>query len=141
MAGLPPRRADRVIVLDPGDRVLLLCYGDDPPAGWRWANPGGACMSVSSWPGPTGCAASSRTWPRCTLVIASPYGDGGHRPNWTPRQRPGLTGTLAPPVDPVAHLYRALHALSGIMLVIAIAIAVLGCSCCRVMLGWAYGLG
>ena len=40
MAGLPLRRAGRVIVLDPADRVLLLRY-DDPPNGRHWSTPGG----------------------------------------------------------------------------------------------------
>ncbi len=41
LAGLPLRRAGRVIVLDPGDRVLLLRYDEPPPAGRHWATPGG----------------------------------------------------------------------------------------------------
>jgi ADP-ribose pyrophosphatase YjhB (NUDIX family) len=40
-AGLPYRRAGRVIVLDPGDRVLLMRYDDDPPNGRHWCTPGG----------------------------------------------------------------------------------------------------
>src|SRR5215467_1220647 len=40
-AGLPQRHAGRVIVLDPGNRVLLLRYDEDPPAGRHWATPGG----------------------------------------------------------------------------------------------------
>jgi ADP-ribose pyrophosphatase YjhB (NUDIX family) len=40
-AGLPQRRAGRVIVLDPGDRVLLMHYDDDPPNGRHWCTPGG----------------------------------------------------------------------------------------------------
>jgi len=39
----PQRRAGRVIVLDPGDRVLLLRYDDGPqgPGDRHWATPGG----------------------------------------------------------------------------------------------------
>jgi 8-oxo-dGTP pyrophosphatase MutT (NUDIX family) len=35
------RLAGRVIVLDPGDRVLLFRYDDAPPNGRHWATPGG----------------------------------------------------------------------------------------------------
>jgi ADP-ribose pyrophosphatase YjhB (NUDIX family) len=35
------RRAGRVIVLDPGDRVLLFRYDDGPPNGRHWCTPGG----------------------------------------------------------------------------------------------------
>lgn len=35
------RYAGRVIVLDPGDRVLLFRYDDAPPNGRHWATPGG----------------------------------------------------------------------------------------------------
>lgn len=38
---LPVRFAGRVIVLDPGDRVLLFRYDDAPPNGRHWATPGG----------------------------------------------------------------------------------------------------
>jgi glucose-6-phosphate isomerase len=40
-AGLPVRRAGRVILLDPDDRVLLLRYDDSPPNGRHWTTPGG----------------------------------------------------------------------------------------------------
>jgi ADP-ribose pyrophosphatase YjhB (NUDIX family) len=40
-AGLPVRRAGRVIVLDPGNRVLLLRYDEAAPNGSHWATPGG----------------------------------------------------------------------------------------------------
>jgi 8-oxo-dGTP pyrophosphatase MutT (NUDIX family) len=39
--GLPERHAGRVIVLDPGDRVLLLRYDDPLPNGRHWTTPGG----------------------------------------------------------------------------------------------------
>ncbi len=35
------RRAGRVIVLDPDDRVLLFRYDDGPPNGPHWSTPGG----------------------------------------------------------------------------------------------------
>jgi ADP-ribose pyrophosphatase YjhB (NUDIX family) len=35
------RRAGRVIVLDPQDRVLLFRYDDGPPDGRHWCTPGG----------------------------------------------------------------------------------------------------
>ena len=35
------RRAGRVIVLDPDDRVLLFRYDDTPPNGRHWCTPGG----------------------------------------------------------------------------------------------------
>jgi 8-oxo-dGTP pyrophosphatase MutT (NUDIX family) len=35
------RRAGRVIVLDPDDRVLLFLYDDGPPNGRHWCTPGG----------------------------------------------------------------------------------------------------
>ena len=38
---LPVRLAGRVIVLDPGDRILLFRYEDPPPKGPHWATPGG----------------------------------------------------------------------------------------------------
>ena len=42
---LPPRprqrRAGRVILLDPADRVLLMRYEDHPPNGSHWSTPGG----------------------------------------------------------------------------------------------------
>jgi ADP-ribose pyrophosphatase YjhB (NUDIX family) len=55
MAGLPLRRAGRVIVLDPGGRVLLLRYDNDPPVGRHWATPGGGLN-----PGESYAAAASR---------------------------------------------------------------------------------
>ena len=44
MAGRPElrlRRAGRVIVLDPDDRVLLFRYDEGPPNGRHWCTPGG----------------------------------------------------------------------------------------------------
>jgi ADP-ribose pyrophosphatase YjhB (NUDIX family) len=37
----PERRAARVILLDPDDRVLLMRYDDAPPNGRHWTTPGG----------------------------------------------------------------------------------------------------
>ena len=48
-AGLPQRRAGRVVVLDPDDRVLLLRYDEDPPAGRHWATPGGGLNPGESY--------------------------------------------------------------------------------------------
>ena len=47
--GPPQRRAGRVIVLDPGDRVLLLRYDEAPPAGRHWATPGGGLNPGESY--------------------------------------------------------------------------------------------
>ena len=55
MAGLPLRRAGRVVVLDPGDRVLLLRYDEGPPTGRHWATPGGGLN-----PGESYAAAAAR---------------------------------------------------------------------------------
>lgn len=38
---LPVRRAARVILLDPDNRVLLMRYDQGPPNGKHWATPGG----------------------------------------------------------------------------------------------------
>ena len=43
------RRAGRVVVLDPGDRVLLLRYDEPPPAGRHWATPGGGLNPGESY--------------------------------------------------------------------------------------------
>ncbi|HUK68243.1 MAG TPA: hypothetical protein VLW50_05740 [Streptosporangiaceae bacterium] len=42
MSEFPLRRAGRVILLDPEDRVLLMRYDDAPPNGSHWSTPGGA---------------------------------------------------------------------------------------------------
>lgn len=55
LAGPPQRRAGRVILLDPDDRVLLLRYDEPPPAGRHWATPGGGLC-----PGETYAEAASR---------------------------------------------------------------------------------
>jgi len=41
IGGLPVRHAGRVIMLDPGNRVLLMRYDDAAPNGPHWATPGG----------------------------------------------------------------------------------------------------
>jgi ADP-ribose pyrophosphatase YjhB (NUDIX family) len=38
---LPVRLAARVVLLDPGHRVLLMRYDDGPPNGSHWTTPGG----------------------------------------------------------------------------------------------------
>lgn len=38
---MPVRRAARVLLLDPDDRVLLMRYDDGPPNGRHWSTPGG----------------------------------------------------------------------------------------------------
>lgn len=40
-AETPLRRAARVVLLDPQNRVLLMRYDDGPPNGSHWATPGG----------------------------------------------------------------------------------------------------
>jgi ADP-ribose pyrophosphatase YjhB (NUDIX family) len=55
LARLPLRRAGRVIVLDPADRVLLLRYDELPPTGRHWATPGGGLN-----PGESYAAAAAR---------------------------------------------------------------------------------
>jgi ADP-ribose pyrophosphatase YjhB (NUDIX family) len=46
---LPLRRAGRVIVLDPDDRVLLFRYDDSPPNGRHWSTPGGGLDDGESY--------------------------------------------------------------------------------------------
>jgi len=41
----PLREAGRVIVLDPGGRVLLFRYDDPPPNGRHWSTPGGGLVA------------------------------------------------------------------------------------------------
>jgi ADP-ribose pyrophosphatase YjhB (NUDIX family) len=47
MGRLPVRRAARVVLLDPDDRVLLMRYDDGPPNGSHWSTPGGGLVV---WP-------------------------------------------------------------------------------------------
>jgi 8-oxo-dGTP pyrophosphatase MutT (NUDIX family) len=49
-SGLPLRRAGRVIVLDPADRVLLLRYDDPLPNGRHWTTPGGGLEHGEDYP-------------------------------------------------------------------------------------------
>jgi ADP-ribose pyrophosphatase YjhB (NUDIX family) len=44
------RRAARVILLDPGDRVLLMRYDDGPPNGRHWSTPGGGLNDGEGYP-------------------------------------------------------------------------------------------
>ena len=55
-------------------RRLTMEYG----AGWC------ASVSASTWPGPTRPAGRSVASMPCTPQMASPRGDGGRWPNWTP---------------------------------------------------------
>lgn len=47
---LPQRRAGRVIVLDPDNRVLLFRYDDAPPNGRHWCTPGGGLNDGEDYP-------------------------------------------------------------------------------------------
>jgi ADP-ribose pyrophosphatase YjhB (NUDIX family) len=49
-ASLPVRRAARVILLDPDDRVLLMRYDQGPPNGRHWATPGGGADEGEDYP-------------------------------------------------------------------------------------------
>jgi 8-oxo-dGTP pyrophosphatase MutT (NUDIX family) len=44
------RRAGRVILLDPGNRVLLMRYDDSPPNGHHWCTPGGGLNPGEDYP-------------------------------------------------------------------------------------------
>lgn len=44
------RRAARVILLDPDDRVLLMRYDDGPPNGSHWSTPGGGLNAGEEYP-------------------------------------------------------------------------------------------
>ncbi len=44
------RRAARVILLDPDDRVLLMWYDDGPPNGPHWSTPGGGAEDGEDYP-------------------------------------------------------------------------------------------
>jgi ADP-ribose pyrophosphatase YjhB (NUDIX family) len=46
----PLRRAARVVLLDPDDRVLLMRYDDGPPNGRHWATPGGGLEPGETYP-------------------------------------------------------------------------------------------
>ena len=48
--GLPMRRAARVILLDPDNRVLLMRYDQPPPNGQHWATPGGGAQDGEDYP-------------------------------------------------------------------------------------------
>jgi ADP-ribose pyrophosphatase YjhB (NUDIX family) len=47
---IPIRRAARVILLDPDDRVLLMRYDDGPPNGRHWTTPGGGVEEGEEYP-------------------------------------------------------------------------------------------
>ncbi len=46
----PVRRAARVLLLDPDDRVLLMRYDDPPPNGRHWTTPGGGAEPGEDYP-------------------------------------------------------------------------------------------
>jgi ADP-ribose pyrophosphatase YjhB (NUDIX family) len=46
----PQRRAARVVLLDPDNRVLLMRYDDGPPNGSHWSTPGGGLEPGESYP-------------------------------------------------------------------------------------------
>jgi 8-oxo-dGTP pyrophosphatase MutT (NUDIX family) len=46
---LPVRRAARVILLDPDDRVLLMRYDHPPPNGRHWCTPGGGLNAAEDY--------------------------------------------------------------------------------------------
>jgi len=48
--GLPVRLAARIVLLDPGDRVLLMRYDDGPPNGSHWTTPGGGLNEGEDYP-------------------------------------------------------------------------------------------
>jgi 8-oxo-dGTP pyrophosphatase MutT (NUDIX family) len=50
VAGLPVRRAGRVIVLDPGNRILLMRYDQAAPNGPHWSTPGGGLNHGEDYP-------------------------------------------------------------------------------------------
>jgi AcrR family transcriptional regulator len=47
---IPVRRAARVMLLDPDDRVLLMRYDDGPPNGRHWTTPGGGLEHGEQYP-------------------------------------------------------------------------------------------
>jgi 8-oxo-dGTP pyrophosphatase MutT (NUDIX family) len=47
---LPVRRAARVLLLDPDDRVLLMRYDDGLPNGSHWTTPGGGLNDGEDYP-------------------------------------------------------------------------------------------
>jgi ADP-ribose pyrophosphatase YjhB (NUDIX family) len=50
LAGLPTRRAGRVVLLDPDGRVLLMRYDDPLPNGPHWSTPGGGLEEDEDYP-------------------------------------------------------------------------------------------
>jgi ADP-ribose pyrophosphatase YjhB (NUDIX family) len=50
MTDIPLRRAGRVILLDPGERILLMRYDDRPPNGCHWSTPGGGLNPGEDYP-------------------------------------------------------------------------------------------
>lgn len=78
---LPLRLAARVVLLDPGNRVLLMRYDDGPPNGRHWATPGGGLKPGEEYPAAALRELAEETgWTditllgeihRCTLTMAA----------------------------------------------------------------------
>lgn len=77
---LPLRRAGRVIVLDPDDRVLLFRYDDAHPNGRHWSTPGGGLNDGESY-----AAAALRELTEETGWTDVPLGDEVHAGELTMR--------------------------------------------------------
>ena len=110
------RRAGRLIVLDPDDRVLLFRYDDPPPNGRHWGTPGGGLDD-----GETYAAAALRELAEETGWADVPLGDevyewtktmGGQRGLFRQHERFFLARvtTARRPLGEVA----AMHASDGI---------------------------
>ena len=76
--GLPVRRAARVVLLDPDDRVLLMRYDDGPPNGSHWTTPGGGLNDGEDFP-----AAALRELAEETGWSDIPLGAEVLRRSWT----------------------------------------------------------
>jgi ADP-ribose pyrophosphatase YjhB (NUDIX family) len=66
---LPVRRAARVMLLDPDDRVLLMRYDDGPPNGHHWTTPGGGLNAGEDYPAAAARELEEETgWSDVTLL-------------------------------------------------------------------------
>jgi ADP-ribose pyrophosphatase YjhB (NUDIX family) len=69
LAGLPVRRAGRVVLLDPDGRVLLMRYDDPLPNGPHWSTPGGGLEEDEDYPaGARRELAEETEWTDVTLL-------------------------------------------------------------------------
>ena len=67
--GLTVRHAGRVVLLDPGDRILLMRYDDGPPNGVHWSTPGGGLNQGEDYPsGASRELAEETGWTDITLL-------------------------------------------------------------------------